>query len=78
VVGTRRDRKNKQPAAVGSFRKQWIAACQAAGCPGRIPLDFRRMVVRNLVRAGIPRARRDDDDGAQDALGVRAVQHREP
>src|SRR5436190_8203605 len=36
------------------FSQQWIAACRAAGTPGRIPHDFRRTAVRNLVRAGIP------------------------
>jgi integrase len=39
---------------VKSFRKAWMAACKAAGCPGRIPHDFRRTAVRNLVRAGVP------------------------
>ena len=39
---------------IKSFRKAWATACAAAGCPDRIPHDFRRSTVRNLVRAGIP------------------------
>jgi len=47
-------RASQKPRPIGSFRKRWIEACRAAGCPGRIPHDFRRTAVRNLVRAGIP------------------------
>ncbi|MDA2924731.1 tyrosine-type recombinase/integrase [Acidobacteria bacterium AH-259-L09] len=36
------------------FRRSWITACQKSGVPGRIPHDFRRTAVRNLVRAGVP------------------------
>ncbi len=39
---------------VKSFAKAWKTACRKAGCPGRIPHDFRRTAVRNLVRAGVP------------------------
>ena len=38
----------------GAFHKAWRKARVAAGCPGRIPHDFRRTAVRNLVRAGVP------------------------
>lgn len=31
----------------------WHAACEKAGVKGRIPHDFRRTAVRNLVRAGV-------------------------
>lgn len=44
-------RKGKR---IARFEGAWRAACTAAGCPGRIPHDFRRTAVRNLVRAGIP------------------------
>jgi integrase len=44
----------KNGTAIKSFRKAWITACAAAGCPGKIPHDFRRTAVRNLSRAGVP------------------------
>ena len=36
--------------------RRWKAACRLAGVPTRIPHDFRRMAVRNLERAGVPRS----------------------
>jgi integrase len=36
------------------FNKAWRKARVEAGCPGRIPHDFRRTAVRTLVRAGVP------------------------
>jgi integrase len=39
---------------IKTFRRSWLTACRRAGTPGRIPHDFRRTAVRNLVRAGIP------------------------
>lgn len=38
---------------IKSFYKVWYAACRKAGFPDRIPHDFRRSAVRNLVRAGV-------------------------
>jgi integrase len=46
--------RNGRP--IRSFKKAWRRACEAAGCPGRIPHDFRRTAVRNLERAGVPRS----------------------
>jgi integrase len=39
---------------IKNFRGAWKAACQAVGVAGRIPHDFRRTAVRNLVRSGVP------------------------
>ena len=36
------------------FNKAWRKARTDAGCPGRIPHDFRRTAVRNLVRTAVP------------------------
>ena len=41
---------------IATFLKAFRAACIKAGCPGRIPHDFRRTAVRNLERAGVPRS----------------------
>ena len=41
---------------IKNLRKAWDTACKAAGCPGRIPHDFRRTAVRNVERAGVPRS----------------------
>ncbi len=42
------------PKPILKFQKAWKAACLAAGCPGRIPHDFRRTAIRNMVRRGVP------------------------
>jgi integrase len=46
--------KAGQAITESGFNKAWRKARVAAGCPGRIPHDFRRTAVRNLVRAGVP------------------------
>jgi len=45
---------NRGGKPIKEFRRSWKTACRKAGIPGRIPHDFRRTAVRNLVRAGIP------------------------
>jgi len=39
---------------IKSFYRSWRTACRLAGQPGRIPHDFRRTAIRNMVRKGIP------------------------
>ena len=47
---------HREGKAIRSFRVAWKAACDKAGCPGRIPHDLRRTAVRNFERAGVPRS----------------------
>jgi integrase len=47
---------HKRGKPIGSFRKAWSTACKKAGLAGRIPHDFRRIAIRNLERAGVPRS----------------------
>ncbi len=44
--------RNGRP--IKDMYKAWRQACRDSGCPDRIPHDFRRTAVRNLVRAGVP------------------------
>jgi integrase len=45
---------HRNGAPIHHFRRSWITACRKAGCPGRIPHDYRRSAARNLSRAGVP------------------------
>lgn len=47
-------RGKRYPKPIKRFDKAWRVATVAAGCPGRIPHDFRRTAVRNMVRRGVP------------------------
>jgi integrase len=44
----------KYPKPIKRFNKAWTTACRLAGQPGKIPHDFRRTAVRNMVRRGVP------------------------
>jgi hypothetical protein len=57
-----------------SFNKAWPRARIEAGCPDRIPHDFRRTGVRNLVRAGVPE-RGNAAYRPPDTSNLRTVQH---
>jgi integrase len=44
---------HREGEPIKTYRRSWLTACTRAGCPGRIPHDFRRTAVPNLVRAGV-------------------------
>jgi integrase len=41
---------------IRDFRAAWSEACRKAGLSGKIPHDFRRTAVRDLIRGGGPEA----------------------
>ena len=45
---------HREGRQIRSFRKAFATACKQAGLAHKIPHDFRRTAVRNLVRAGVP------------------------
>src|SRR5262249_27039422 len=45
---------HRRGRAIKDFRGAWRSACRDAGLAGRIPHDFRRTAIRNMVRGGIP------------------------
>jgi integrase len=45
---------HRQGKRIKDIRGSWERACREAGLSGRIPHDFRRTAIRNMVRAGIP------------------------
>ena len=47
-------KKAGERISLSAYAHRWWKARVAAGCPSRIPHDFRRTAVRNLVRAGVP------------------------
>jgi integrase len=49
-------KKTGNPVTESGYNKAWRAARRLAGCPGRIPHDFRRTAVRRLEQAGVPRS----------------------
>jgi integrase len=55
-IGGKRAAKPGRPKPVKHYRRAWVAACTAAGVPGRLVHDLRRTACRNLERMGVSRS----------------------
>jgi hypothetical protein len=67
--------RNGEP--VRDFRGAWNALVKAAGLPGLLLHDFRRSVVRNMIRRGVPQKDSPRNFRPQDGCRLQSLQHRE-
>ena len=68
-------KKTGKVRQIRNFRRAWLAACEAAGCPGRIPHDFRRTGSAQSDTRWRDGNGGDEDHRPQDAQRLRSLRH---